>query len=86
MLEPLVKIVLDEEKALLDIIQVLEDLPFDDTIAEMRVELSLLDRLYKGDLKEINEQMANDPNFIVTKDMMRDISLEVKRIRKSIVE
>lgn len=86
LLEPLVKIVLDEEKALLDIIQVLEDLPFDDTIAEMRVELSLLDRLYKGDLKEINEQMENDPNFIVTKDMMRDISLEVKRIRESIVE
>jgi hypothetical protein len=86
LLEPLVKIVLGEEQALLDIIKVLEDLPFDDTIADMITELSILDRLYKGDLQEIEEKMANDPNFILTRDVMRDITLEVKRIRKSIVE
>lgn len=86
LLEPLVKIVLGEEEALRDIIQVLDDLPFDDTIAEMMTELSILDRLYKGDLQEIEEKMEQDPNFIVSKDMMRDITLEVKRIRKSITE
>lgn len=86
LLEPLVKIVLGEEQALLDIIKVLDDLPFDDTIADMGVELSILDRLYKGDLQEIEEKMENDPDFILTKDVMRDITLEVKRIRKSIVE
>ncbi|GAB4242297.1 MAG: hypothetical protein Tsb0034_19680 [Ekhidna sp.] len=86
LLEPLVKIVLDEEEALRDIIQVLDDLPFDDTIAEMMTELSILDRLYKGDLQEIEEKMKEDPNFILSKEMMRDITLEVKRIRKSIVE
>lgn len=86
LLEPLVKLVMGEEKALLDIIKVLEDLPFDDTIADMITELSILDRLYKGDLQEIEQQMENDPDFILTKDVMRDITLEVKRIRKSIVE
>ncbi|MEQ9403997.1 MAG: hypothetical protein RIM99_10445 [Cyclobacteriaceae bacterium] len=86
LLEPLVKIVMGEEQALLDIIEVLEDLPFDDTIADMITELSILDRLYKGDLQEIKEKMAEDPDFILTKDVMRDITLEVKRIRKSIVE
>lgn len=86
LLEPLVKIVLNEEEALLDIIKVLEDLPFDDTIADMITELSILDRLYKGDLQEVEEKMANDPNYILSKEVMRDISLEVKRIRKSIVE
>lgn len=86
LLEPLVKIVLGEEEVLRDIIQVLDDLPFDDTIAEMMTELSILDRLYKGDLQEIEEKMEQDPNFIVSKDMMRDITLEVKRIRKSITE
>lgn len=86
LLEPLVVIVLEEEQALLDLIQVLEDLPFDDTIADVMTELSILDRLYKGDLQEIEEKLANDPDYIVTKDAMRDITLEVKRIRQSIVE
>ncbi len=84
LLEPLVKIVLGEEQALLDIIEVLNDLPFDDTIAEMITELSILDRLYKGDLKEIEEKMENDPDFTLTKSAMRDITLEVKGIRKRI--
>ena len=86
LLEPLVKIVLGEEKALLDIIEVLNDLPFDDTIAEMITELSILDRLYKGDLQEVEEKMESDPDFLLTKDIMRDITLEVKRIRKQITE
>ncbi len=86
LLEPLVKIVLGEEEALLDIIEVLNDLPFDDTIAEMITELSILDRLYKGDLQEIEEKMANDPDFTLTRDVMRDITLEVKRIREKITE
>lgn len=86
LLEPLVKIVLGEEEALLDIIQVLDDLPFDDTIADMITELSILDRLYKGDLQEIEEKMESDPEFVLTKDVMRDITLEVKRIRQKITE
>lgn len=86
LLEPLVKIVMGEEEALADIIKVLNDLPFDDTIADMITELSILDRLYKGDLQEIKESMEADPDYILTRDVMRDINLEVKRIRKSIVE
>lgn len=85
-LEPLVKIVLEEEQALRDLIKVLKDLPFDDTIAEMMTELSILDRLYKGDLQEIEAMIKNDPKYIVTKDEMRDIVVEVVRIRKSIVD
>ncbi|WP_420575200.1 hypothetical protein [Ekhidna sp.] len=86
LLEPLVKIVLGEEQPLLDIIEVLNDLPFDDTIADMITELSILDRLYKGDLQEIEEKLKNDPDFVLTKDVMRDITLEVKRIRERITE
>lgn len=86
LLEPLAKIVIGEEQALLDIIKVLNDLPFDDTIADMITELSILDRIYKGDLKEINEKMENDPNFVLTRNSMGDIALEVKRIRARITE
>ena len=54
---------LGEEKALRDIIQVLDDLPFDNTIAEMMLELGILDELYKGDLRDIKEKQESDPQF-----------------------
>jgi len=85
LLEPLVKIVLGEEKALGDLIQVLEDLPFDDTIAEMMLELEILDKLYKGDLKKIEKKMTNNSDFIVSKNDMKEITSDVKRIRASVV-
>lgn len=86
LLEPLVRIVLDERKALQDLIKLLEDLPYDDTIAEMRLELSILEKLYEADLQDIRSKMDSDPQFIVSKSMMRDITDEVKRIRGMIVE
>lgn len=85
LLEPLVTIVLEEEEALRDIIQVLDDLPYDETIGEIMIELSILDELYKGDLNIVEEELASNPDYIVSKEDMRDITLEVKRIRKSIV-
>ncbi|MEM6643177.1 MAG: hypothetical protein AAF616_09380 [Bacteroidota bacterium] len=85
-LEPLVKVVLSEEKALLDIMQVLDDLPYDETIGKLQIELSILDRLYKGDLKEIQLELTDNPEYVVSKNEVRDILLEVKRIRASIVE
>lgn len=86
LLEPLINIVLGEERALKDVITILKDLPPNDTITDVIIELSILDRLYKGDLQDIEEKMKNDPDFILTKDVMKDITLEVKRIRSSIVE
>lgn len=86
LLQPLVTVVLEEEQALRDIIQVLDDLPYDEMIGEMMVELSILDKLYKGDLQKVEEALSNDPDYIVSKEVMRDITLEVKRIRKSIVD
>jgi hypothetical protein len=85
LLEPLVKIVLDEEPELQDLIQVLDDLPSDDMILEIMTELEILDRLYKGDLEEVEQNMKNNPDYVLTKEVMRDITLEVKRIRNSIV-
>ena len=86
LLEPLVNIVLSEEEALLDIIEVLDDLPYDETIGALMIELEILDKLYKGDLQEVADNMANDPDYTVSKEVMIDITIEVKRIRASIVE
>ena len=85
-LEPLIKIVLNEHKTLKNIIKLLEDLPFDDKIADMISELAILDELYKRDLNEIHEKMKNNTNFILEKDALKDVAYEIKRLRKYIVE
>ncbi|MEP4532502.1 MAG: hypothetical protein ABJ004_05405 [Cyclobacteriaceae bacterium] len=86
-LEPMFKIVLDQKKPLLDIIGMLKDLPQDDIIAKMITELNILRLLYDGDLADIEENIKNNTgNFIVTQEMLIDITTEVKRIRKDIVE
>ncbi|MEP2024762.1 MAG: hypothetical protein ABJH98_06715 [Reichenbachiella sp.] len=86
LLQPLVKVVLDQEPALKEVIQVLQDLPNDDAISTIVTELQILDVLYKNELKEIDEKMQADPNFVVKKHMLVDIDLEIKRIRQWIVE
>lgn len=86
LLGPLVKVVLNQEPALKELIQVLKDLPNDDAISTIVTDLQILDVLYKGELKEIDEKMKADPNFVVKKHMLIDIDLEIKRIRQWIVE
>ncbi|MDW3210448.1 MAG: hypothetical protein R8N23_11305 [Reichenbachiella sp.] len=85
-LRPLVELVLNQESALREVILVLNDLPSDDAISTIVTELQILDVLYKGELKEIEEKMKADPNFVVKKHMLVDIDGEIKRIRQWIVE
>jgi hypothetical protein len=85
-LEPLVKVVLDQKEPLLDVIALLKDIPQDDIISTMIAELNILRILYEGDLAEIEKKISeNTGNFILTQDMLLDITTEVKRIRTDIV-
>lgn len=84
--EPLVKLVLAQEQPLLDLIALLKDIPHDDTILEMITLMNILDKLYKGELATIQEKMDADPNFVVDRDLMFGVTLEIERIRAGIVE
>lgn len=86
-LEPLVKVVLDQKKPLLDVIAMLKDLPQDDIIAKMITELNILRILYDGDLADIQAKISsNTGDFVLTQDMLIDITTEVQRVRKDIIE
>ncbi|MBV6643824.1 MAG: hypothetical protein KI790_00155 [Cyclobacteriaceae bacterium] len=86
-LEPLVKILLEQKKPLLDVIALMKDIPHDDAIRRMISELSILRLLYDGDLAEIEARMKDTTSdFVMTTDMLIDITTEVKRIRGEIVE
>jgi len=85
-LEPLVKVVLDQKEPLLDVIALLKDIPQDDIISTMIAELNILRILYEGDLAEVEKKISeNTGDFILTQDMLLDITTEVKRIRTDIV-
>lgn len=83
--EPLVNLVLAQEKPLLDLINLIKDIPKDDTINGILLQLSILDNLYKSDLAIIQESMAADPDYIADRRVMKAITLEVEGIREDMV-
>lgn len=86
-LEPLVKIIIDQKEPLNDVVRLLKDLKSDETIAEVVAEFDILRVLYQEDLAEIDKKIAEgDPNFTLNKDMLVDIISEVKRIRSEMVK
>ena len=85
-IEPLIKLVLDQEKALADLVILLNEIPRDDTIRGLITQLDILDKMYKGELEALSAKMDEDPNYIVTKEEMFGVTLDIERIRQSIVE
>ena len=83
---PLIRLVLDQEQALADLVTLLEDIPHDDTIRGILTDLDILDRMYKGELESLNQKIAADPNYVVTREEMFGVTLDIERIRAKIVE
>lgn len=82
---PLVNLVLGQEQPLLDLIKLIEDIPRDDTITGILLQLNILDNLYKGELVTIKENLAADPDYVADRRVMKAITLEVERIRAGMV-
>jgi len=84
-LQPLVNLILEQEKPLKDVIGLMKDIPSDDAILRMISELEILRILYDSDMKEIKKAMGDDENYVIPFEMLIDITNEVKRIREDIV-
>ncbi|MGB3464965.1 MAG: hypothetical protein WBA74_06840, partial [Cyclobacteriaceae bacterium] len=68
-LQRLMKVILDQEQPLLDVIALMKDLESDETINRMIEELNILRILYAEDLRKVsNEIEQNDGSFQVTPD------------------
>lgn len=86
-LEPLVRVIIDQRKALDDIIILLKDLESDPIIANVIAEFDILKQLYEADLKDIDDRIANgDKTLVLSKALLIDIINETKRIRADMVE
>lgn len=86
-LEPLVKIVLEQEEPLNDILALLNDVPGDEAINKLKSDFGSLKAIYEGELSEIEQKIAeNTGNFMLTQDMLQSVNNEVTRIRTDIVQ
>jgi len=85
-MEPLIQLVLSQEKPLADLIKLFEDIPHDDKIRETLSKLRILQRLYENELAAIEKEMQKDPDYIVDKNIMRGIAIEIEDIRAGFIE
>lgn len=85
-IEPLVTLVLNQEQPLLDLIQLLSDIPQDETIRKVLIHLDILDKLYKDELALIEQKRKENPAFVVDRDLMYAATLEIERIRADIIK
>ncbi len=82
-LEPLVKVVLEQQSSLQDVTNLLKDLPDDEIIGHMVSELAILRVLYATDMEKVQSE---SPTTVLTTSALSGIRTEVKRIRTDIVE
>lgn len=86
-LEPLVKIVIDQKVSLADLLQVMNDVPETADVTSMIADLEKVKAIYDGELAEVEQQIAdNTGDFVLTPSTLDNLSAEVARIRSSIVE
>ncbi|MEO9868940.1 hypothetical protein [Ekhidna sp.] len=85
-LEPLVKIVIDQKTSLNDLLQVMNDVPESDDVNSMRAELEKVKAIYDGELAEVEKQISeNTGSFVLKANTLDNLASEVSRIRASIV-
>jgi len=86
-LEPLVKIVMDQKTSLNDLLQVLSDVPESEEVTGIKGELEKVKAIYDGELAEVEQQIAeNTGDFVLQPSTLDNLAAEVTRIRGTIIE
>lgn len=86
-LEPIVKIVIDQKASLDDLLAVLNDVPDSPNINSIEAELQKVKHLYDGEIAEIEQKIAgNTGDFVLTPVALTNLSQEISRIRGNIVQ
>lgn len=86
-LEPLVKIVIDQKASLDDLMKVMNDVPGSDAINEMKAELEKVNAIYAGELAEVSSQISNNTgSYVLKPSTLNNLRAEVTRIRAAIIK
>ncbi len=86
-LEPLIKIVIDQGKSLEDMIKVMNDLEENEAIATLKTDLESIKTIYDGELAEVSEKISNNTgDYVLQRTVLNSLTSEVSRIRGSMVD
>ncbi len=86
-LEPLIKIVIDQAPALDDLITVMTDLSDNQDVAALLDDLNSLKEIYDNELAAVSQQISeNTGDLVITADVLDNLTVEATRIRTSFVE
>lgn len=85
-LEPLVKIVMDQKVSLNDLLKVMSDVPESEDVNNMITELNKVKAIYDSELAEVEKQISeNTGGFVLKPSTLDNLASEVNRIRSSII-
>ena len=86
-LEPLVRIVIDQKKSLKDLLKLLKEVPQNETIEVITEKLTEIEKIYAEDLGEVEEKIAsNTGGYQLTKELLTRLTAKVKDVRTFVVE
>ncbi len=86
-LEPLVKIVMDQKASLNDLLSVLTNVSGGDDVANMISQLEKVKAIYDGELAEVESKIAeNTGDFVLVPSTLDNLAAEVSGIRSTIIE
>lgn len=86
-LTELVKIIMDQNDSLTDLLKVLNDVSGNDDVTSMIVDLEKVKAIYDGELAEVETKIAeNTGDFVLLPSTLDNLAKEVARIRTSIIE
>ena len=83
-LEPLIKIVIDQKPALDDLIVVMNSLSDNEDIAALVGDLERIKAIYDGELADVADQIANNTgDLVLTADVLTNLTNETASLRNS---
>ncbi|MDH5607989.1 MAG: hypothetical protein OEY56_00790 [Cyclobacteriaceae bacterium] len=85
-LEPLIKIVIDQKPALDGLIVVLEGLAEDSDIAAVLADMKSLQTIYDSELTLVSEQISNNTgDMVLTADVLSSLNAQITKIRSKYI-
>ena len=83
-LEPLIKIIIDQKPAVDNLLVVMQDLKGDEAIDKMNADLTRIKEIYDTELAEVTAAISeNTGSLVLTKDMLTNLTTAVTEIRNS---
>jgi|TARA_B110000261_G_C13082695_1_gene356569 hypothetical protein len=86
-LEPLIKVVIDQKEGLDNLIQIVEKFDDNQTLTSLLVDLNKIKNIYDNELVEINAQIAsNTGDMMLQSKVLEHLTTEISRVRNSLVQ